>query len=74
MQWDAGLSPQCTTCRHASLMQAAGAASCSQRRGCCAGAAQVLGMRSRRRPIGYWQSAENLDEVCCHGNLARWLA
>ncbi len=26
-------------------------------------AAQMLGLRSRRRPIGYWDSPENLDEV-----------
>ena len=24
---------------------------------------QMLGLRSRRRPVGYWDSPENLDEV-----------
>ena len=27
--------------------------------------AQQLGLRVSRRPKGYWDNIENLDEVCC---------
>lgn len=28
--------------------------------------AQTLGLRSKRRPIGYWENLDNLDEVNTH--------
>lgn len=29
---------------------------------------QALGLRSKRRPPGYWDSPDILDEVSCSGN------
>lgn len=31
--------------------------------------AQRLGLRSRRRPVGFWDSTDNLDEVRCSSTL-----
>ncbi|KAK9813221.1 hypothetical protein WJX72_010952 [[Myrmecia] bisecta] len=34
--------------------------------------ATLLGLRSRRRPIGYWDNADNLDQEMSHFVMAHW--